>query len=197
MGWFRRPGAVLIFVFRYFVGKQLVIERIFEYNRGMQLGDLEVAEPAERSPLDEALDHLDSSVTELISTMETGALDQLSVEEKVAVWQRFERLRNRLPLIDHRLIADAETHHLSEEYCSASINQFLIRMLQLSPGEAAARIRAAAALGPRSTMVGEKLQPLLPRLAALQRDGVVSAEKVQIVERAMHQLSRPDLQPEN
>ena len=44
-------------------------------------------------------------------------------------------------------------------------------------------------------MLGEKLEPLLPRLAALQRDGVVSAEKVAIVERAMHQLSRHDLQP--
>ena len=76
------------------------------------------------------------------------------------------------------------------------MNQFLIRVLQLSPGEAASRIRAAAAVGPRTTMLGEKLEPLLPRLAALQRDGVVSAEKVQIVERAMHQLTRPDLDPE-
>ena len=69
-------------------------------------------------------------------------------------------------------------------------------MLHLSPGEAATRIRAAAALGPRTTMVGEKLEPLLPRLAALQQQGVVSTEKVQIVERAMHKLSRPDLDPE-
>ena len=114
-----------------------------------------------------------------------------SADEKIAVWQKFETIRNRQPLIDHRLIADAEAHHLSEEYCSSSMNQFLIRVLQLSPGDAAARIRAAAAVGPRTTMVGEKLQPLLPRLAALQRDGVVSAEKVAIVERAMHQLTRP------
>ena len=113
------------------------------------------------------------------------------------MWQRFETLRNRQPLIDHRLIADAEAHHLAEEYCSSSINQFLIRVLQLSPGEAASRIRAAAALGPRTTMLGEKLEPVLPQLAALQRDGVVSAEKVAIVERAMHKLTRPDVQPEN
>ena len=45
-------------------------------------------------------------------------------------------------------------------------------------------------------MLGEKLEPVLPQLAALQRDGVVSAEKVAIVERAMHQLTRPDLDPE-
>ena len=90
------------------------------------------------------------------------------------MWERFERLRNRQPLVDQRLIADAETHHLSEEYCSASINQFLIRVLQLSPGEAASRVRAAAAVGPRSTMLGEKLEPLLPRLAGLQRNGLLT-----------------------
>jgi hypothetical protein len=44
----------------------------------------------------------------LITSVDTGGLDQLSAEEKVAVWQRFETLRNRQPLIDHRLIADAE-----------------------------------------------------------------------------------------
>ena len=140
----------------------------------MQLGDSIATTREPRSRLDEALDQFDAALTDLISTFETGGLDQLSAEEKVAVWQRFETLRNRQPLIDHRLIADAEAHHLAEEYCSSSINQFLIRVLQLSPGEAASRIRAAAALGPRTTMLGEKLEPVLPRLAALQRDGVVS-----------------------
>jgi Domain of unknown function (DUF222) len=65
------------------------------------------------------------------------------------------------------------------------------------PGEAATRIRAATAVGPRSSSLGEKLEPQLPRLAALQRDGVVSPEKVAIVEQAMHKLSRPGLSPEN
>ena len=115
-----------------------------------------------------------TAVAELISTVETGGLDQLSAEEKVAVWQRFETLRNRLPLIDHQLIADAEAHHLSEEYCSSTLTQFLIRVLQLSPGEAATRIRAAAAVGPRTTMLGEKLEPRAAATgrAATRRCGV-------------------------
>ena len=109
---------------------------------------------------------------------------------------KFETIRNRQPLIDHRLIADAEASDLPREYCSSTMTQFLVRVLQLSPGEAAARVRAAAAVGPRTTMLGEKLDPVLPQLAALQRDGVVSAEKVAIVERAMQKLTRPDLDPE-
>ena len=163
----------------------------------MQLGDSPATTREPRSRLDEALDTFENSLAELITTVETGGLDQLSAEEKVAVWQRFETFRNRQPLIDHRLIADAEAHHLPEEYCSSTMTQFLIRVLQLSPGDAATRVRAAAAVGPRTTMLGEKLEPVLPRLAALQRDGVVSAEKVAIVERAMHQLTRPDLRPES
>src|SRR6476659_3866811 len=161
----------------------------------MPLGDSPATARDQRSPADEILDKLNDNLTELLTAIDSGALDHLKAAEKVAVWQKFETVRNTLPLIDHRLIADADANHLSEEYCSSSINQFLIRVLQLSPGEAATRIRAAAALGPRATMLGEKLDPQLPQLAALQRDGVVSTEKVAIVERAMHKLTRPDLHP--
>jgi hypothetical protein len=112
------------------------------------------------------------------------------------VWQRFETLRNRLPLVDHHLIADAEATDLAETYCSSTLSRFLVQVLQLSPGEAASRVRAAAAVGPRTSMLGGQLEPVLPRLAALQRSGVVTPEKVQIVERAMHKLTRPGLNPE-
>ncbi len=100
-----------------------------------------------RSRLDEALDTFENSLAELISTVETGGLDQLSADEKVAVWQRFETIRNRQPLIDHRMIADAEASDLPREYCSSTMIQFLVRVLQLSPGDAATRVRAAAAVG--------------------------------------------------
>ena len=122
------------------LGKQLVVERIFEYNRDMQLGD-SLATP--RSRLDEALDTFENSLAELIGTVENGGLDQLSAEEKVAVWQKVETLRNKLPLVDHSLIADAQANHLSEEYCSSTMTQFLVRVLQLSPGDAACRTRSA------------------------------------------------------
>jgi hypothetical protein len=177
--------------------KQLVVERIFEYNRSMQLGDPLATTRDPRSRLDAAFDTFENSLAELITTVETGGLDHLSAEEKVAVWQRFETIRNRQPLIDHRLIADAEASDLPREYCSSTMIQFLVRVLQLSPGEAAARVRAAAAVGSRTSMLGLSLDPVLPQLAALQRDGVVSAEKVAIVDRAMHQLSRHDVQPDN
>jgi hypothetical protein len=161
----------------------------------MELGEPTV-ERTERGRLDTVLDKLDHDFAELVETAETGGLDQLAADQKVVVWQRFETLRNRLPLVDHHLIADAEATDLAETYCSSTLSRFLVQVLQLSPGEAASRVRAAAAVGPRTSMLGGQLEPVLPRLAALQRSGVVTPEKVQIVERAMHKLTRPGLNPE-
>ena len=162
----------------------------------MQLGDSSATARDQRSPADEILDKLNDNLAELLTAVDSGALDHLEAAEKIAMWQKFETLRNKLPLIDHQMIADAEASDLPREYCSSTMIQFLVRVLQLSPGEAASRVRAAAAVGSRTSMLGLSLDPVLPRLAALQRDGVVSAEKVQIVERAMHKLTRPDLDPE-
>ena len=116
---------------------QLAIERSFEYNGGMGLGDHDTA-------IDAALDALNEALDNLITAVETGGLDHLTAVDKVAVWQRFETLRNQLPLVDHHLIADAESNDLPGEYCCSTLSQFLVRVLQLSHGEAASRVRAAA-----------------------------------------------------
>jgi hypothetical protein len=126
----------------------------------MQLGD-----PAdlrvERCRLGMVLDKLNHVFDELVETIEHGALDQLDAVEKVSWWHEFETFRNRLPLIDHSLVADAEATDLPGHYCFTNLTQFLVRTLQLSHGEAASRVRAAAAVGPRTSMLGERLEPLL------------------------------------
>jgi hypothetical protein len=162
----------------------------------MEFGDPDTGGPAERSQLDAVLDKLNDDFAELLDTLETGGLDHLGAAEKISFWRRFEIFRNRLPLVGHGLIADAEASDLAGEYSFSNLARFLVRMFQLSPSEASARVRAAGAVGPRTSMLGERLGPVLPKLAALQRDGAVTAEKVQIVERAMHKLSRPGLNPQ-
>ena len=86
---------------------------MFEYNRGMQLGDCIPDEREQRSRMEMALDTFDAALTDLIDTVETGGLDRLEADEQVAVWQRFERIRNKLPLVDHRLIANADAADLA------------------------------------------------------------------------------------
>jgi Domain of unknown function (DUF222) len=142
----------------------------------MQIGGHARADREQCSALDVILDKLDDDFTEFLDKVEGGGLDQLDAAETVAVWQRFEAFRNRLPLLDHSLIAAADAFDLPGTYCCSSLGRFLVRIFQLSHGEAAARVRAAAAVGPRTSMVGERLAPQLPRLAALQREGAVSTD---------------------
>jgi hypothetical protein len=157
----------------------------------MQFGDA-TAERAERSQLDVALDAFDAALDGLINTVEAGGLEHLTAAEKISFWQHFETSRNRLPLIDHQLIGDAETSDLASEFCFSNLKMLLTRRLQLSPTEAAARVRAAAVLARRVSTEGEAAEPVLPHLAAAQRAGAVTTEQVQIVARAMQKLDRPD-----
>jgi hypothetical protein len=90
----------------------------------MQLGDPDTAEGAERSRLDAVLDKLNDVYAELLDTIETGGLEQLNAAEKISFWRRFETFRNRLPLIDHGLIADAEASDLAGEYSFSNLARF-------------------------------------------------------------------------
>ena len=58
------------------------------------------------------------------------------------------------------------------------MRRVLTSVLGVSEREAACRVRAAEAVGPRTSMLGEVLPPVRPVLAAAQRDGRVSAEKI-------------------
>ena len=58
------------------------------------------------------------------------------------------------------------------------MRRVLTSVLGVSKREAACRVRAAEAVGPRTSMLGEALEPVRPVLAAAQREGGVSAEKV-------------------
>jgi hypothetical protein len=99
----------------------------------MELGDPTAGERTERSRLDVVLDKLNGAA-ELLEAVEGGGLDQLNAAQKISFWQQFEAFRNRLPLIDHRLIADAEASDLAGEYCFSNLKMLMTRMLQLSPG---------------------------------------------------------------
>ena len=135
-----------------------------------------------------AMSRLREAVDGLIETVECGGLDHLDEAGKVTLWQGLEEQRRRLPLVDHALIVDAQTHDLPGHYAFASLSMMLIKTLRLSPGEAAMRVRAADAVGSRTSMLGQPLAPPRPTLAAAQRAGQISPEHVGIVERALRDL---------
>ncbi len=137
------------------------------------------------TPLDHALDECVVALDHLVKLVEDGALDAVEDPRLVEVMQQFEGWRNRLPLVDHRMLAAAQARGLAESLCQGSLTRMLVATLRLSPGEAVRRVRAAEACGERASVTGEVLAPARPVLAGAQRVGRVSPEQVAIIERAL------------
>jgi hypothetical protein len=140
---------------------------------------------AELTPMAHALAAWVTTSDHLIKLAGDGGLDQHDGAEVIRFMQEFERTRKRLALIDHQAIAAGERQGLHIALCQGSMRRVLTSGLGISKGEAARRVRAAAAVGPRTSMLGEVLAPVRPVLAAAQHAGEVSAEKVAIIERAL------------
>jgi hypothetical protein len=153
-------------------------------------GDVDYA-----TTLDNALTQYATGLDQLIKVLANPSLSTLDQDRFIEVMQDLEQTRNRIPLIDHALIGDAENRHLPDALTQPSMIRVLMSVLRLSPGEAARRVRAAAAVGPRTSMLGQPLPPLRPHLAAAQQAGRVGTEQVAIIERALAQVDRRGFDP--
>ena len=143
-------------------------------------GDIDYA-----TTLENAADQFATGLDQLVKVLADPSLSTLDQDRFIGVMQDLEQTRNRIPLIDHALIGDAETRNLPEALTQPSMIRVLMSVLRLSPGEASRRVRAAAAVGERTSMLGQPLPPLRPHLAAAQQAGRVSPEQVSIIERAL------------
>src|SRR5690625_53569 len=112
----------------------------------------------------------------------------LSSEELVAVLQRREALARRAPVVDHQILARLATEGDVGVLGACSLPKALAERMHISAAEARRRIEAAAELGPRTTLTGEALAPVLPRLADAQAAGHLGSEHVTIARKAMHKI---------
>ena len=131
---------------------------------------------------------------QLVKLLDGGA-DGFDASAAVEFMQAFERFRNRLPVVDHHLIAVAERLDLPTVLCQGSMRRVLTSALGLSKSEAARRVRASDAVGPRASMLGAALEPVRPVLAAAQQTGKVSAEKVALIAHALDKVDRRGFDP--
>ena len=79
-------------------------------------------------------------------------LSSLAEDQLLAMVREVERAKRRLEALDARLIAELEERNLPGKYVMRSTAALLAGLLNLSPREAAARVRQARALGPRLTV---------------------------------------------
>jgi hypothetical protein len=147
------------------------------------------------TPADEALTALASALDGLVKVVESGGLDHFDTAGFVGFLQEFERVRNRLPLVDHRMLRDAEQRDLAGVLCQGKLSRVLTQALRISAGEAHRRVRAAEQLGDRVSMLGEPSPPTRRVLAAAQRDGVVTPDQVNIIVTGLGKVDRVGYDP--
>jgi hypothetical protein len=115
-------------------------------------------------------------------------LTALSRDELVGLTRAVETQRRRLPVVDHRLVAELDSRGVAFELGCASTAALLRTALRLAPADAKARVTAAADLGPRRAMSGEALPPLFTRVAAAQAEGVISTQHAKVIVDAIDEL---------
>lgn len=153
---------------------------VFEYDQSMRSEF-----PSAESSAACALRSLDRELDGLITVIEGGGLDHGDNHDLVMFMQDFERFRNRLSLVDHRVIREAEERHLAEFFTHGRLTDFMASALRISTAEAARRVKACLAVGERASMLGQPLAPMRPLLATAQRTGSVSPDQVSIIESAL------------
>ncbi|HEX4728749.1 MAG TPA: DUF222 domain-containing protein, partial [Jatrophihabitans sp.] len=115
-------------------------------------------------------------------------LTRLGEDELLETMRELERVRRRLETLESRLVAEVEQRNLPGKYVMRSTGAFLAGMLNLSPREAASRVRHARYLGPRVTVTGERLAPLLPIVAEARAAGTITGQHVSVIIRAIDKL---------
>lgn len=120
---------------------------------------------------------LRASVDALLS----ADLTATSSEQYTEVVTELETERRRLEAVDQRMLAELVERGLAGEYCRYSPADLLVTLLQVAPTEAKARVERARDLGPRRTITGLPLEPILPATADAVRAGEISSGHVAVI----------------
>jgi hypothetical protein len=137
---------------------------------------------------DTASAHAIGLLATAIDALTAVDLTTLSRDELLGLTRAVETHRRRLPVVDHRIVAELESRGVAFELGCTSTAALLRTALRLAPADAKARVSAAADLGPRRAVSGEALPPLFACLAAAQAEGAVSTQHAKVIVDAIDEL---------
>ncbi|TVS84774.1 DUF222 domain-containing protein, partial [Mycobacterium helveticum] len=137
----------------------------------------------DREALTADFDALDAALDNLFD----HACDALTVHEQLVLLERVEKVRRRLPALEHPLINNLARQASAEEL-GGTLSHAIAEWALVSRKEASRRIREAADLGPRHGLTGEPLPPILAGTATGQRQGKLGAGHVATIQKFYHRL---------
>lgn len=123
-----------------------------------------------------------------VEAVSAGSLGSQSDADLLAEVREAEALRRRWAVVDAALIAELEGRSLAGRLAMPSTSVLLQGALPRYPRGARHRVDAATVCGPRWSVTGERLEPLLPRVAAGQAAGVLSAEHGRVIASTIERL---------
>lgn len=108
---------------------------------------------------------------------ETG----MAAPELLAVLERAERLRRLLPAVEHRVLTQLQSQTTPVDMGAKSWRAVVSTRLGISGADASRRLGDAAELGPRQSLTGQALPPVLSTTAAAQARGDIGADHVAVI----------------
>ncbi len=111
----------------------------------------------------------------------------LTTPELLAWLAQVEKLRRRLPALEHTVINTLARQATPEEL-GGKLSHAIAEATLISRKQAARRIAEAADLGPRHGLTGEPLPPVLAETAQRQRQGTLGSEHVTVIRNFSHRL---------
>ncbi|QUR68334.1 HNH endonuclease signature motif containing protein [Mycobacterium spongiae] len=138
---------------------------------------------ADREAITAAFDAVDAA----LDTVAGLDFDALTTPEWLALLERCERVRRRIPTPEHQLINNL-TRQASPEDLGGKLSHAIADRTLISRAEASRRINEAADLGPRHGLTGEPLAPVLASTAKAQRAGKLGSGHIAVIRRFCHQL---------
>jgi hypothetical protein len=133
---------------------------------------------------DQALARLRADVDELLCADVSG-LEEASL---VQALRDFEGQRRRLEAVEHRLVKQANDTHLPSSCATRTVAGVLSQVLRIDVREARLRENRALDCGPRATLTGAPLEPVLPLVAAAVAAGEISPAQVDVIVEAMAKI---------
>jgi Domain of unknown function (DUF222) len=113
--------------------------------------------------------------------------DALSPAQWLEWLERCERVRRRIPALEHEPINHLARQATPEEL-GGKLSHAIAEWTLVSRAEASRRIKEAADLGQRRALTGEPLAPVLAATATAQREGKLGAGQIAVIRRFYHQL---------
>ncbi|SDJ10404.1 protein of unknown function [Frankineae bacterium MT45] len=128
-------------------------------------------------------------LTAAVDEVFAACMASLSAAELMEFLRGWESHRRREEALSNRLVAEVMTRGIAGELGYSSPQALLAGVLRVDPGEAKARVRAAADLAPRVGLTGERLPPVFAETAAAQEAGSISAGHARVIVSTLDGLS--------